>query len=139
MAYSHGKSTAFQLDGTAGTLTNLGQYTDSVEGLPGEVELADVTTFGNEGHRNIPGLENASVSLSGNFDPAVQTLVGSTTQMKAATRSFEYGPAGGTTGMPKLSGEAWIQAFTINSGVSDKTTWSMTLQVDGVVTLGTYA
>lgn len=139
MAFSHGKGTAFQLDGTAGTLQNLGQYTDSVEGLPGEVELADVTTFGNEGHKSIPGLENASVSLGGNFDPAVQTIVGSTTQMKAATRSLEYGPAGSGSGMPKLTAEAWIQAFTINSGVSDKTTWSMTLQVDGVVGLTTYA
>lgn len=139
MAFSHGKGTAFQLDNTAGALTNIGQYTDSVDGLPGEIELADVTTFGNEGHKNIPGLENASVSLAGNFDPAVQTIVGTTAQMKAATRSFEYGPAGSASTMPKLSGEAWIQAFTINSGVSDKTTWSMTLQVDGVVTLGTYA
>lgn len=139
MAFSHGKGTAFQLDNTAGSLTNVGQYVDSVDGLPGEIELADVTTFGNEGHKSIPGLENASVSIGGNFDPALHAVIGTTTQMKAATRTFEYGPAGSTTGMPKLSGEAWIQNYTVNSSVSEKTTWSATLQVDGVVGFSTYA
>lgn len=139
MAFVHGKGTAFQLDGTAGSLVNIGPYTDSVDGLPGEVELADVTTFGNEGHKYIPGLENASVSLGGNFDPTLHTTFGTTTQMKAATRSFEYGPAGSGTGMPKLTGEAWIQNYTVNSSVSEKATWSATLQVDGVVGFSTYA
>jgi hypothetical protein len=138
MAFTHGKNTAFSLDNTSGSLTSIGTYVDSVEGLPGEIELADVTTFGNEGHKNIPGLESGSITVSGNWDPALDAIIGTTTQQKAATRTFEYGPAGSTASNVKYSGEAWISAYTVSSSVSEKVTFSLTLQVDGVVTRGTY-
>lgn len=139
MAFVHGKDSAFKLDNTSASLTDISQYVDSVDGLPGEVELADVTAFGDEGHKNIPGLENASVSVSGNWDAALDAIFGTTVQWKAATRSFEFGPAGSTTGLVKYSAECWITNFTVSAGVADKVTWSATLQVDGVVTRGTFA
>lgn len=139
MAFVHGKSTKFQLDNTSAALADISTYADSVDGLPGEVEMSDVTTFGNEGHKNIPGLENGSITVAGDWDAALDAIVGSTTQRKAATRTFEFGPAGGTTGLVKYSGECWISGYTVNNSVTDKVTFSMTLLVDGVVTRGTWA
>jgi len=139
MAFTHGKDSGFKLDNVALALTDISQYTDSVDGLPGEVELADVTAFGQEGHRNIPGLENASFTVSGNWDVALDAIMGAPSDWKSATRTFEFGPAGVTTGLVKYSGECWITNFTVSSGVSDKVTWSASLQVDGQVTRGTFA
>lgn len=138
MAFVHGKDAYLQLDGTAGTLVNITAYTDSVDGLPGEVELSDVTAFGDEGHKNIPGLDNASFTVGGSWDATLDGTFGSTTQWKAATRSFEFGPAGNTGGLVKLSGECWITNYTVSAGVGDKVSWSASLQVDGQVTRGTF-
>lgn len=142
MAFSHGKDSVVSIDNTSGALTAISTYTDTVDGLPGEIELADVTGFGEEGHKNVPGLENASVSCGGSYDgsaAAIMDIIGSTTQRKAATRTFEWGPGGSASGQIKFSAEVWVQAFTVSSSVSDKVTWSATLQVDGVVTMSTYA
>jgi hypothetical protein len=142
MSKVHGKGTAILLDNTAGALTNIRPYSDSVDGLPGEIEMSDVTPFGEEGHRNIPGLENASVSVSGSYDgdpAAISGIIGTTAQRKAATRSLEYGPAGSATGAIKYLAEVWITNFTITSAVADKVSWSATLQVDGTVSQGTFA
>lgn len=142
MAKVHGKNTAVLLDNTAGALTNIRTWTDSVDGLPGEIEMSDVTPFGSEGHYNIPGLENASVSISGSYDgdaAAISGIMGTTAQRKAATRSFEYGPAGNAAGAIKYLAEVWVTNFTITSAVADKVSWSATLQVDGTVSQGVFA
>jgi hypothetical protein len=142
MSFVHGKNSRASLDNPAGSLVPIHTFMDSIEGLPGEIELSDVTVFGDEGHKNVPGLENASISVSGHYDGAVSAIVdiiGTTAQRKAATRTFEYGPGGSGTGAIKYSAEVWIQAFTVSSSVTDKVSWSATLQVDGVVTQSTYA
>lgn len=142
MGFFHGKGSVVSLDNTSAALTSISAFTDSVDGLPGEIELSEVTPFGSEGHKNIPGLEGASVTLSGSYDgaaSAIADIVGSTTQRKAATRTLEYGPGGGASGAIKYSAEVWIQTFTVTSSVSEKVSWSMTALVDGVVTKGTYA
>lgn len=139
MAFTHGKNSAFSIDNAAGTLTDIGTYCDSVSGLPGAKEFADVTAFGADGHSFIPGLENATFSVSGSFDDATLVTTVDAIRAKTATSTFEYGPAGSATGKPKYSGECWMTTFTIEGAVADKITWSAEFQVDGVVTLGTYA
>lgn len=136
MSFVHGKDTAFKIDNTGGSLTDVSTYTDNVEGLPGELEFADVTTFGEDGHKNIPGLENASFTIGGNWDSSLDAILGAS---RSTIRSFEYGPAGGGSGAVKYSGECWITNYTVNSPVADKVTWSADLRVDGVVTRGTFA
>lgn len=138
MAFVHGKDSYFSLDNTSGALTDISAYLDSNE-LAQEIEMADVTALGDEGHKNIPGLENSSCSVSGHWDSTQDGIIGSTTQRKAATRSFEYGPAGNGSGAVKYSGEVWITTYTETSGVADKVSWSASLVVDGVVTRGTFA
>lgn len=139
MAFVHGKDTSFWLDSTTPTLTDISAYTDSVDGLPGEVELSDVTAFGQEGHRNVPGLENASGSASGSWDSALDAIVGAPSTWKTGTRTIEFGPAGSGSGAVKYTAEVWITNYTVSSGVADKVTWSLSYTVDGVVTRSTFA
>ncbi len=138
MAFVHGKDSFFRMDNTAGSPTDISAYVDSVDGLPGDVELADVSALGDEGHRFVPGLENASVSLSGHWDSAEDAIFGAPSAWKTATRTFEYGPAGSTAALVKYTGECWITNYAVSSGVGDKVSWSATLQVDGQVTRTTF-
>jgi hypothetical protein len=138
MTFTHGKDSVFKLDNTAGSLTDISTYLSENE-LAQEIELADVTAYGDEGHKNIAGLENSTGSFSGHWDSAEDDIIGSTTQRKAGTRSFEYGPNGSTTGMVKYSGEVWINTYSVSSSVSDKVSFSGSMTVDGTVTRGTWA
>lgn len=136
MAFVHGKDSGLKFDNVGGSLTDISAYVDSVEGLPGEMEFADVTAMGDEGHRFIPGLENASFTVGGNWDTALDAILG---PRRTATATFEFGPAGTGSGAVKYSGECWITGYTVSSGVGDKVTWSASIQVDGQVTRGTFA
>lgn len=139
MAFVHGKSSIFKIDNAGGgTLTDISAYVDSVEGLPGERELADVTALGDGGHKNIPGLVNGSFTVGGSWDATLDAIMG-VLDVATATASFEYGPAGGTTGLVKYSGECWVSSYTVSSPVADKVSWTANITVDGTVTRGTFA
>ncbi|ASU81504.1 hypothetical protein CDO52_00730 [Nocardiopsis gilva YIM 90087] len=144
MAFKHGKNTVFKIDDSGGgSLTDVSQYIDNVSGLPGEKALAEVTAFGDSGTRNIPGLFNATVEVSGHWDPTASTgpdaIFNALFEEETSTASFEYGPGGSTTGAVKYSGECWVSNYTITSAVAEKVSFSASIQVDGVVTRGTFA
>ena len=139
MAFVHGKSAVFKLDNSSGTLVDYSTYLDNV-GFPRSVDTAETTTFGVAGSAKtyIVGLSDATVSLSGLFDSAADaTLAGVLGQ--AATISFEYGPAGSTTGLIKYSGEAIMKSYQVTAAVGDSVKASVELQVTGAVTRGTWA
>lgn len=139
MAFVHGKDSAFKIDDSGGgSLTDISAYVDSVEGLPGEREFADVTALGDEGHKNIPGLENASFTIGGSWDATLDGYLGTLVDA-TATASFEYGPAGSSSGKVKYSGECWVTSYTVSSSVADKVSWTANCQVDGTITRGTFA
>lgn len=136
MAFTHGKDSVFKIDNTSAVLTDVSAYVDNVEGLPGEQEFDDVTAYGDEGHKQIPGLENPSISVSGSWDATLDAIMG---PRRTATASFEFGPAGSTTGLVKYSGECWVTNYTVSAPVANKVSWSADLKVDGTVTRGTFA
>ena len=141
MAFAHGKHTHFSVDDASGTLRDLSSFCDSVSGLPGGRDLSEVTAFGDEGVRNIPGLKNVSFSVSGHWDPTATTgpdAVLSSLLDAEQTATFEYGPSGSGTGGIKYSGEAWCSSYSTDSSVSDKVSFSAEFQVDGVPTRGTF-
>jgi hypothetical protein len=142
MAFVHGKDAVFKLDDAAGTLRTLSQYVDNVSGLPGGRDLSEVTAFGDQGTRHIPGLQNVSFSISGHFDSTATTgphTVINSLRTATATATFEYGPEGGTTGKVKFSGECWLTEYTAEASVGDKVSFSAEFQVDGVVTTGAFS
>ena len=142
MSFVHGKDIDFQLDDAAGTLRTIKIYLNTVSGLPGARGLSEVTSFGDQGSRNIPGLSNVTFSVAGSFDSAASTGVATVLnglRTATATASFVYGPEGSTTGKVKYTGECWMTEFTVDASVSDRVPVAASFQVDGVVTLGTYA
>ncbi len=93
MTFVHGKDIDFQLDDAAGTLRTIKIYLNGVTGLPGARGLSEVTAFGDQGTRNIPGLANTTFSIAGHFDSTAVT--GVTTVLNGlrtstATTSFVY-------------------------------------------------
>lgn len=142
MGFVHGKDIAFQLDDAAGTLRNVKIYLNSVTGLPGARGLSEVTAFGDQGSRNIPGLANTTFSVAGHFDSTATTGIATVLnglRTATATATFEYGPEGNAPGKLKYSGECWLTELTVDAAVADRVPISATFQVDGVVTVGTYA
>lgn len=142
MAFTHGKNAAFLLDDSGGTLRNLSAFVDTVGGLPGARDLAEVTAFGDAGTKSIPGLQNVSFSVSGHFDSVATTgphAVLNSLRTATATATFEYGPEGNATGKTKLSGECWLTGYEVEAAVAEKVSFSAELQVDGTVTSGTFA
>lgn len=141
MAFKHGKNTIIQLDNAAGSLANLSAYCDEV-GFPRETEAAETTTFGSQDKTYIVGLSDATISLSGKFDP---TMDAHAEQARAAlasgsitSLSYEYSPTGSASGMPKYAGEALITSYEVSSPVGDVVTFSLELQSTGTVTRTTY-
>lgn len=141
MAFVHGKDSYCALDDSGGTERNLSTFVDSVTDAMGRA-LSDVTAFGDEGVKNIPGLQNSTFSITGHWDPTTTTgpnAVLSGLLTATATSTIQFGPAGNTSGFVKVSAEVWVTNYTITSAVADKVSFQADLQVDGVVTFDTFA
>lgn len=134
----HGKDAYFALADSGATLRQF--PIESISGLPGARELDTFAVIGDEGMRSIPGLENATFSLSGPFDSATngQHAVMASLRTTSTAAAWEYGPAGNGTGMPKLSGTCWISGYNVDVEATSKVPYSAEFQVEGVVTLGVF-
>lgn len=142
MAFTHGKDAVFSLDDSGGVLRAIKAYLNSVTGLPGARGLSEVTAFGDAGQKNIPSIAVNQFSIAGHADFASATAIGQLLgglRSTTATSSFEYGPEGGTTGKTKYSGECWMTDFEVAATATDKVSITASFQVDGTVTVGTYA
>jgi hypothetical protein len=141
MAFTHGKDAVFSIDDAGGTPRDLSAYVDTVSGLPGARQLSEVTAFGDEGTKHIPGLQNVTFTVSGHFDSTATTgpnAVLNSLRTAASTATFEYGPEGSGSGATKFSGECWLTNYAVDASVSEKVSFSAEFQVNGTVTAGTY-
>lgn len=141
MSFAHGKDAVFSLDDSGGTLRNIKIYLNSVSGLPGARALSEVTAFGDQGTKSLPGLANVQFSIGGHYDATASTGVATVLnglRTATVTATFEYGPAGNATGALKITGECWLTTYTIDATVSDRVPIAASFQVDGIPTLTTY-
>lgn len=140
MAKVHAKNTVFKLDSAAGSLVDLSSWIDNVGGLPGATGQSAVTAFSDGGDKTVPGLESASITISGSWDGASAAIDEHLAAIRghANTQTVEYGPSGSTSGMIKYSCEVRLATYTVASAVADKVSFTATLQVQGVVTRGTW-
>ena len=131
MARQAGKSADFSFNSVAieDELNNITQTTD--------VNIVEVTAFGDAAGTFVEGLPTCSYSLSGFFDPAASqgdatlfTRIGS----GGATASFETTGAAAGTNAPVYSGTAFVSSYSISSEVGGATTYSADLQVSGALT-----
>jgi hypothetical protein len=137
MAFASGKAGKFQLDNSAGTLVDLSSYIDDVS-MPTPVDQLETTTLGANSKTRIVGLKDATISIKGPWDPTIETHM-SGILGAAASKSFEYGPAGGASGQAKRTGECVLVSFQVQTPVAGRIEWSAELAVTGDVTFGTYA
>lgn len=137
MAFVHGKSAAFKLDNSSGSLVDYSAYLEDIS-FPRSVETAETTTFGSSAKSYITGLSDATISLSGKFDSASDATLAAVLG-QSATLSFEYGPAGSASGAVKYSGEAIMTSYEVGATVGDVVTASVELQVTGTITRGTFS
>lgn len=136
MAFVHGKDSVFKIDNAAGSLTNISTYVKDCS-LAQSVDVPETSTFGDNAKTFITGLSSATFSINGLFDPTVNTVLAGITG-SSTTKSFEYGPAGSTAGLPKYTGEAILTSYGVSGDVSDAVQFTAEFQITGAVTLGTY-
>lgn len=132
MAESHGSKAKFWI----GT-TDLSSYLTSVE-LTGEADTAEVSALGDTNKQYVVGLQDASISLEGNFDTTVYTLLSGMFGATAGT-AFKYFPAGSVSGLAQVSGSAYLSEFSPSTPVDDKGSFSAAMVPSSNFTYGTVA
>lgn len=137
MTVSHGSKAVFKLDDASGVLTDISQYITSITFSP-SADTNEVTTLGDTSKEYIAGLKDATISIEGIFDPAVDEILNAALGSES-TKSFEYGPQGETTGNVKYTGECICTSYEVETGVDGAGTFSADFQVSGTITRGTYA
>ena len=141
MAVFPSSDAVFQInDGT--TLRDISPYILSIDGLPVTRELKDATGLNVLGRAFYPTLQNTVITLEllWSKDASVgPDLVFGAIFDDTAVRAWDWGPEGKVTGDIKYSGNCWLRAYTTPTIVGDLLKAHVELQVDGVVTRGTYA
>lgn len=140
MAFYHGKGLAFKIDNSAGTLQVLTSYVDSVD-LDSSVDVGETTTAGAEDKTYVSGAAEHDLSISGKWDDTASTgpdavlagLIG-----LEVSSSFEFGPAGSTSGKVKYLGECFLTGYTRSAPVGGVVTFTADFKITGAVTRTTW-
>ena len=134
-----GIGTSFKLDNAANVLTDISTYLDGIDGSSDQDEV-DGTTF-QPGvavpiKNIIPGFATKGFSLSGKWSPAAETFFSGIESKQGL--DYEYGPAGTTVGMTKITGLCSCLSYTgPQSSVDGITTFTVELRVSSR-TVGTF-
>jgi hypothetical protein len=137
VAFQHGKSAYFNLDTVGNSPTDLSAYCDNID-MPQELETAETTVFGNSAKTYIAGLQGASISVSGPWDPTLDAHMTAIQAAPPSSSTFIVGPQGSTAGQRKYTGECHVTNYSVSAPVGDKVTWSADLLVTGAVTRTTF-
>ncbi len=141
MVKFNSKDSIFQITDTGASLRDISTHITNIDGIPGERELNEVTGLGDAGRKWIPGLENVTITLEGVYDTTASTgpdVVLGPLRTNASATAWDYGPEGKSSTETKYSGNCYVRRYEIISRVGDQVIWRAELQVDGVVTRGTY-
>lgn len=144
MAKFNSKVSVFKITDTSAAVQDISTYLTEVSGLPGERELSESATLGEDSHRKAPGLENGKIRLAGFFDDTADTgpddVLGDLLTNTAAT-AFAYGPKGSTatSAFVKYYGTCWVRRFELTSRVGDLVGFVCEIEVEGQISRGTWA
>jgi hypothetical protein len=132
MSFFHGKSARFNIDNSAGTLTNISTGMADVS-LPQSADTLEVTGFSDTSKNYVMGLKGANFSISGTLSSAVDTvlagIIGS-----SDTKSFEYYPVSTSTDAVLKKGECFVTSYETKQSISGAWTYSAGGVVSGAVT-----
>jgi hypothetical protein len=136
MAYFDSSVSSFFISVSTGTETEISDYINSIEGLPGKRDMSDVTTFGSIGHRWKPSLQNAEFSLEVMYSE--DTTYGSNTtfgflRAMTSTATFHFYPAATTA--QSISGNCWLDDYSITGKVGNAVTAKVHFKADNGITI----
>lgn len=129
MAFVHGKDSYFKV-----ASSDLSTYLNSVT-VSRSADTADTTAFGSGTRSYVAGLKDATITVAGMFDATVYSTIAG---WLGTSQTWEYGPAGSANGRVKVNGSGIITAVELGSAVGEVVTASITIQVSGAVTDGTF-
>ncbi len=139
MGISHGKALYFTIDEQGGANPrNISGDIKSITGLPGSVDMDDITGGGATGHSYNPGLQKArfvAVMVVNTTATTGSWTVLSNFQTDTTTRSFVCGPSGASSG-PKLSGECRIVSIDLPVDPTKTNLMTVTFELDGAISIG---
>lgn len=114
--------------------TALTNFCNSAE-LAMTVDRLESTHFGSTAAESIAGDSSYTISLEGDWDTALDTVLGPEAITTGTKRTAVIAFVGSTTTATYTwTSNAEIQDYTISSGVSDKITFSATLVLSGAPT-----
>lgn len=135
MSFGHGKDAGFLITTVAGATVDISQYLTSVS-FTQERDEVDVTCLGATYKNFIGGVQDASISVEGVWDP---TLDGYLRALGTASGgSWAYGPQGTASGKTKFGGSAMRGAYNTPTDVGSAVTFTCDFHVQGAVTAGTF-
>lgn len=131
MSVELGTKAVLKIGDSTNALQDVSTYlTDS--GLPRTVDSIEATTFGKTKKVYKPGLQDGTISLSGDWDVAIDGILDGI--MGLADRNWEYYPQGVGTGLPKYSGLAMITKYETSDAVADLGKFTAELQQSDAIT-----
>lgn len=130
MAFVHGKDSYFKV-----ASSDLSTYLNSIT-VSRSADTADTTAFSSGTRSYVAGLKDATITIAGMFDATVYSTIAG---WLGTSQTWEYGPAGSANGRVKVSGSGIITAVELGSAVGEVVTASITIQVSGAVTDGTFS
>lgn len=135
-SFRSGKSGYLTVSSATGGTINMSSGIDNVQ-LSRSVQDLVVTTFGDSDVVRIPGLRDASISVSGHFASTYEEKLSAMLGASTLT-SWVYGPESTSNTRRKLSGSAVLTGFTIGGSVDGKVDMSFDLACSGSITSTTF-
>src|SRR5512146_723239 len=111
--FSMGNLAVFKIDSTDnGSLVDISEYIAELS-FDGEKEIKTLKRLGNNQDAKIAGSVGTEMKVKIWYDPTVVAMFRAASLTAGTqTRSFEYGPAGTSSGSEKLTGEVVIGAIS---------------------------
>jgi hypothetical protein len=133
-------SAAASSGNSTGNWVNISAWVMSVDGLPGDREMADVTCGGGAvAHQWLVGMQSADISLECLFDQSTGSAYDVLHSYGSDTyhRHWVYYPAGASSGYPMYHGQCWVKSLTLNAKPLEPMTMSVSLVLDSTITVTT--
>ncbi len=129
----------YKQDNISGTLVDLSAYVDTVGAIGRQFQSLDVTAFTNNAENIIAGIEQSQEwTVGGAFDDTATTGPDAVLAPLPGTKgSFEWYPAGTTSGRRKFSGECLCMYYRCQSEVKGLVRFEASFKLDGSGTVGT--
>jgi hypothetical protein len=140
MAAKAAKNAVFKVDDSGGTLRDLSAFLNNID-FNRERNALETSVYGLGERRYIAGKHRGTFSVTGLFDDTATTgphAVLSKLPGAAATSTFEYGPEGGASGKPRITGECVCTAYRISAGADAVVSFSAEFTITAAVTHNTF-